>query len=106
MSDILPKVKGYIFVSIISLIINIGIILVHIIQVNSIDLSTIGFTLAGMGSSFIPFVSMLPLTTLDIPTEILLLLGLFTGIISAYQLILMAMMLLQIIANVIWNPDV
>lgn len=106
MSDISPKIKFYIFLSLIKLIINLGGILYNFISNNSIDVGQIIIGSVGLGTSFIPFVDLISFALMGLPVEILALIGLFTGILSAVQTIFLAMMILQIIHNIIWNPDV
>jgi len=106
MSDITPKIKLYIFISIIHLIINIGVILYKMIISNGFSLSDIVFSASALGTSFIPFVDIISFLFLGLPGEVLGLIVLFTGLLSAVQSVLIAMMILQVIHNIIWNPDV
>jgi hypothetical protein len=105
MSDITPKFKLYLFISIIAMIISIGCSLTTMIYNNSFD---IGLLLVGLGASFIPFVSTISiiLSSNDIPTEVIAFLGIITTIISIIQTFLIAMFILQSVHNLIWNPDV
>lgn len=106
MSDITPKLKLYIFLSLIKLIINLGGIFYTVISTNVLNVGQVVIGVVGLGTSFIPFVDLISFALMGLPTEILALIGIFTGLLSAIQTVILAMMILQVIHNVIWNPDV
>jgi hypothetical protein len=106
MSDILPKIKLYILLSIINLIINLGTICFKLITTSTLEFSSIALIIADIGGSFVPFVSLVSIALMGLPTEVFALIGIFTGIISAVQTFIIAMMILSLVHNIIWNPDV
>jgi len=103
MSDVTPKMKLYVLLSLISLGINVGVFLTACIINTTFDLGTL---VLSSGGSFIPFVSLFGLASLGLPVEIAGLIGLFTGIISGIQTFILAMIILQTVSNLIWSPDV
>jgi hypothetical protein len=106
MSDVMPKVKLYVFISIISLIVNVGVILSMLATnegVSILDLMVGGSTIL---TAFIPFVSLLPIALLGIPLEIFLFIGIFTTILSVIQTLIITFIVLQVAKNIIWQPDV
>lgn len=112
MSDVLPKMRLYLFLSITTLLINLSIVGVATLsnsQTVSVDIATVGADLAiASGTSFIPFTSLINIATLnlvDIPM-LLLFYTLIILIISAIAAFILAMVLLQIISNLFWSPDV
>jgi hypothetical protein len=99
MSDVMPKVKLWLFLSIVSLLINIGAFCVSAISNTGVSFgSFIGSAL----TSFIPFVDLINLAFLNLPTEIMIIVGIATGIIS----ILKAYLLIVIIFNFFPTIDV
>lgn len=106
MSDILPKIKAYVFIGLIHLVINIGVVLYDIINTNAIDFSQILISSTTLGGAFIPFIDLISLSFINMPSVISFMVGIFTGILSGLQAILIAMMILQVIHNIVWNPDV
>lgn len=103
MSDVTPKMKLYVLLSLVALALNVGIFLTDCITNTTFNL---GVLVLSSGGSFIPFVSLFGLANLGLPFEILALIGLFTGIISGIQTFILAMFILQTVANIIWHPDV
>jgi hypothetical protein len=106
MSDVMPKVKLYIFISIISLIVNIGVILFTMINSNSNDISSIVISGTGIITAFIPFVSIISFALIGLPLPIFTLITLFTTILSTVQTLIIAFIILQTVKNLIWQPDV
>lgn len=117
--DITPKIKVFLFLSIISLLINLSIVGVASLsqetQFTSIntenpDLSTknqsvgtIGNVAVATGTSFIPFVSLINIATLNL-TEIPLILifyTLFTVILESIKLFILSTIILNILP--FWN---
>lgn len=83
MADLLPKVKLYVFLSIFQIFINIGIFFA------SLKFDLIG--LFGMvGSSFIPLVGFVSLALSGFPVEAVTFIGIFTGLISGFQIYIIA----------------
>ena len=107
MSDIMPKVKLYIFISIMCLIVNIGIILSFIAgNVSGYSIMDIAMSGSAIITAFIPFVSIISFALLGIPLEIFLFATIMIGIFSTVQTLLIAFMILQTVKNLIWQPDV
>jgi hypothetical protein len=102
MSDVMPKMKIYILCSAIILIYNMGIWLMSCIANNTINL---GYLALSSGGSFVPFVSLIS-TAISGIGEITPLLLIFTGILTGVQVFIVAMILLQIVHNLFWSPDV
>ena len=86
-SDIMPKVKYYLFLSVFTIVISIGFTLTKFVYSNYGD---VGSILLGIGTSFIPFISTVTLvfTSLSLPVEVLAFIGILTGIISSIQIYL------------------
>lgn len=105
MSDILPKFKLYLFVSIFSILINLGYNLMVSVYNNSLNVISL---LSGFGTSFIPFVNTISMvfTSGNTPIEVLTFISIITITISIIQTFLIAMFILQTVHNIIWNPDV
>ena len=101
MSDILPKLKMFIFITIIQVLINMSIWLCR----QSTD---IGLFIASIGTSFIPFVSLIPLFLFPVglPVEFIAFATVIVVIFSSVQVVIMAMFILQTVSNLIWSPDV
>lgn len=102
----MPKLKTYFFISIISLIINLGAILFGLIINDSTDLSLLVFAGTGVLTAFIPFVSLIPIALLGLPIEVVAIIGVFTGVLSVWQTLIIAFIILQIAKNILWQPDV
>lgn len=78
MADILPKMKIFMFLSVIQLVINLGI------SLSSASYDVIGW-IAMLGSAFVPFISMVGLAFSGFPVEVNALLLAVIGIISGIQ---------------------
>lgn len=106
MSDILPKFKLYLFICFISFLINLSVLaLKGLTSTNVAGLGLIDF--AGMGiGSFVPFVSLTMLIGLNVPLIVSTFLGSIMAVMSGIQVFIIAMFVLQIVHNLIWNPDV
>lgn len=96
MSDVLPKFKMYMFISFISIFLNIGYVLYTFILTDSFNILSL---LAGFGSSFIPFISTISLVFAfgSIPVEVIAFVGVFTTIISIIQAYLIVIMVLNLL---------
>lgn len=101
MSDILPKLKTFIFITIIMILINMSIWICK----QSTDISLF---IASIGTSFIPFVSLITffLFPVDLPVEFIAFASIIVIIFSSVQTVLMAMFILQTVSNLLWHPDV
>lgn len=101
MSDILPKLKTFIFITIIMILINMSIWICK----QSTDISLF---IASIGTSFIPFVSLITLFVYPsgLPIEFIAFAGVIVIIFSSIQVVLIAMFLLQTVSNLLWHPDV
>ncbi len=103
MSDIKPKAERYILISIFIMLLNIG---GWVFSISS-DITGSLLTFAtGIGTAFLPFVSLISLAFLGLPEIVIIIVGVFITIFSGVQAFFLAMMILQIIHNVIYNPDV
>ena len=100
MADILPKIKFFVFLSIMTLFINLGIFVSKMINnINSLDiLGLIGC----IGGAFIPFTSLIGLLSTGFPPEAVAFFALIIGISAGFQL----WMLTVIIANYIPLIDI
>lgn len=119
MSAVLPKVKMFIFISLIILLINLCVCGVALAQ-QEIDYEdylqqtrvdkynntkspiqgeniTLGDFAIATGGSFIPFFSLVPLALLDIETNTAIFIGLFIGLLSSIQLFLLIIIALNFI---------
>jgi len=106
MSDVMPKVKYYIIVSIVLFFINLGIFISSCAVNNTFDLLAFGII---AGTTFIPIVSGIATIVsviASLPAEILIFLGIFTGILTGLQTFIIAMIILQTVSNLFWSPDV
>jgi hypothetical protein len=99
MSDVLPKMKMYILVSIVSLVINLGVILSSL----KFDFGSIALGLAG---SFIPVISLISVAISGLPTEIMVFVAIVTGLLTGIQVFILAMIVLSLVKNIFWQPDV
>jgi hypothetical protein len=99
MSDVLPKMKLYIFISFLNLFIGLGVFCLK----NSLD---IGQFLLSTSTAFVPFISLVNLAFVNAPVEIMLMIGLVTGIMSGIQVFILTMVIMQISSNLLWHPDV
>jgi hypothetical protein len=93
MADALPKVKMWIFLSLFKLIINISVTL----SSGKIDLLGI---FSSIGGAFVPFVELIGVATSGLPIEVIAFIAVFTSIISAIQLYLIAVIIANFIPTV------
>ena len=100
MADILPKLKFFIFLSVMTLFINLAIFITKMVSTpNSIDvLGLIGC----IGGAFIPFTSLIGLISTGFPPEAIAFFALIIGIASGLQI----WMLTIIVANYIPFIDI
>lgn len=76
------------------------------------DISTLGAsntvidTGLSVGGAFIPFIALIPLATSGLPLTIITIIGIFTGIISAVQVVIIVLLSLSLISNLFYHPDV
>jgi hypothetical protein len=115
-ADVMSKVKVFIFLSSISLLINLSIFgvsaLSHDISLNTIDTSesdidttgnysvgTIGNVAVAAGTSFIPFVDLINIATLDLSSIPLVLVfySLITVILGALKVFIIATVILNLL---------
>lgn len=137
MSDIMPKVKLYILLSVVVLIISLGVLLTSMANTymvdptqDEIDLFNIGVenetidtgqnktfyeehikprdsaSIMSLGLAFIPFTSIALMTTLDIESNLLIIISFIIAIISAIQTLLLLFFGLQLISNIVYHPDI
>jgi len=101
MSDILPKVKLFIFITIIQVLINMSIWVCK-------QTTDINIFIASIGTSFIPFVSLITLFVFPVglPIEFIAFAGVVIIIFSSIQTLVIAMFFLQTVSNLLWHPDV
>lgn len=101
MSDILPKLKTFIFITIMMVLINMSLWICK----QSTD---IGLFIASIGTSFIPFVSLIVLFVypVGLPIEFIAFASVIVVIFSSVQTVLIAMFILQTVSNLLWHPDV
>lgn len=101
MSDILPKLKTFIFITIMMVLINMSLWICK----QSTD---IGLFIASIGTSFIPFVSLIVLFVypVGLPIEFIAFASIIVVIFSSVQTVLIAMFILQTVSNLLWHPDV
>jgi len=95
----MPKVKYYLFLSVFAIVISIGFTVTKFAYTNTGDIVTL---LTGIGLSFIPFAStiLFVFTSLNLPSEVLLFIGILTGIISGLQTYLIAEIILNHIPTI------
>jgi hypothetical protein len=103
MADVMPKMKYYLFVSIIILVYNTGVFICSCAQNNTFDL---GYFVLSEAGSFIPGISIISTAISGITPDINALLLLFTGILTGIQVFILAMVILSLAKNLIWQPDV
>lgn len=103
MSDILPKAKLYILISLFQLLINACAYVSGLMNELTFDFTHV---IGDVLSSFLPFVSLVSLVILDLPQPLFLVLSLVTGIFSGVQAFILVMMGLQLISNLFYHPDV
>lgn len=68
----------------------------------------IGLFIASIGTSFIPFVSLIVLFVypVGLPIEFIAFASVIVVIFSSVQTVLIAMFILQTVSNLLWHPDV
>lgn len=110
MSDVLPKIKLYLFISLIQLVINIGIIICNLATTNTYSSDFTATALisgaVGVSGAFVPFISLISLALVGFPAELNFLFGIATGIFSALQTLIIFLLILQMVSNILWSPDV
>lgn len=122
MAGVMPKVKFYAFLSIICLMFNVAIFTTSLLSDASTDIS--GFTsedtytdddvlidnesavltnfVTSAGTSFIPFFNLLPLATIsDLPLAVSVIAGIVITIISAFQVFLLAVIIINLTPKVL-----
>lgn len=126
MASVLPKVKNYFFLSVICLLINLSVFATSVIASESTgndindfldynenddysfegdlpedtNASIEGFVLSA-GSSFVPFFSLLPLSTMSLPDVFLVFSGIIITIIGAFQVFFLAVIILNLAPKVL-----
>lgn len=108
MSDVLPKFKMYMFVSFIAIVITLGFNLMVCAYTNSFDILLI---LSGFLLPLIPLAEGITLFALSfsypsVPAEVFAFVGIINIIIGIVQAFILAMFILQVVHNILWNPDV
>lgn len=106
MSDVLPKIKLYLFISVIQLIMNLAVFVVTWASSTTGNINMLVLGSSEVGGAFIPFISLIPLAVIGFPVELSLIIGIVTGIFSALQTIIIFLLVLQMVSNLIWSPDV
>ena len=92
MADVLPKVKMFIFTSLMVFFVNLGIFITKLIGNNSIDVIGI---FALVGGAFIPFTSLLGLISTGFPPEVTALFAILLGAVASIQTYLLF--------SIVWN---
>jgi len=104
MSDTLPKVKAYIFVSIVQLVMNLVCVIFSLTTLASAsNLATTGF--GSSFASFVPFISLADIVVLHLDVNFAILFGVATGIFSAIQTYVIAVVIAGWVSNLVWHPD-
>jgi len=98
MADVIPKLKMYVFISIIQLLINL-VALIFSSGISAISSITTTIT------AFIPFIGLLNLAFLGIPTEAFVIIGLITGLFSVIQTFIILVVIGGFMSNILWHPD-
>lgn len=106
MSDVLPKIKLYLFISIIQLIMNLAVLIVTLASDSSESVNVFVLGASEVGGAFIPFISLIPLAVIGFPVELTAIIGVATGIFSSLQAIIIFLLILQMVSNLLWSPDV
>lgn len=88
----MPKFKFFVFLSVIQIFFNLASFLNTSINNNTFDLLTL---FSGIGISFVPFVSLIQLVFSNMDVFALAFIGIFTGMISAFQTYLIAEIVLS-----------
>lgn len=99
MADVLPKFKMYLFISIITMIFNI---IISFFRPNF----SFGYLAVGAGTAFLPFASLLNLIDFNIDGTVLLFIAIITTLMSTIQAFILAMIILSVVSNLIWSPNV
>lgn len=99
MADVTPKIKTYLFISLICLLINLGVYITSLVSSPNNALN--GFILSTM-TSFLPFFDIVSMAFLNLPSDIFIMMGIILGIFG----FLKAYFLVVIIANFIPLVDV
>lgn len=81
MADVWQKAKPYIFLSVLQIFISIGIYLANAFE-NGFDFAQL---IAFTTGAFVPFGNLIIASVSSFPAEIVLFIGIFTGLISAIQ---------------------
>lgn len=106
MSDILPKLKTYFFICVISFFINLSVVFTKMaFKTSDLGGLTVDFLGASLGSA-VPFVNLTILLNSGFPNELTIVISSIFVIISGIEVFLIAMFALQIVSNLIWHPDV
>jgi len=106
MSDVLPKIKLYLFISIIQLIVNFAVLIVTMASDSSINVNMLVLGSSEVGGAFVPFISLIPLAVIGFPVELTAIIGIVTGIFSVLQALIIFLLVLQMVSNLLWSPDV
>ena len=104
MSDSLPKMKLYIFISIIQLLMNMVVVIFTLTSLSGAFNLIRNSAMEGF-SSFVPFVSFIGLASLDLDPSFALLMGVFVTLFSAIQTYIIVVIVGGFVSNVIWHPD-
>jgi hypothetical protein len=96
MSDVLPKFKLFMFISVMSILLNLGYN-IYLSALN--DSVNILLLLSGFGTAFIPFINTISLafTLTNVPVEVIAFIGIITTAISIVQTYLIAIMILNLL---------
>jgi hypothetical protein len=108
----MPKVKMLVFFTIISILVNLGVTItaMAISSQNNFDvggLEDYNFdTTTSLGVAIIPFASIVAITTMGLPTELVAIMSIPILIFSILQTLLIVFIGLQLIGNLIYHPDI
>jgi hypothetical protein len=96
MSDILPKLKLYMFLCFLNVLVSLGFSLAKMGYEQKTDITGL---LTSLGTAFIPFASLIQMifTGMSVPPEALLFIGIFTGVISGVQTYIILMMVINVL---------
>jgi hypothetical protein len=94
MSDVLPKFKLYLFMSVASIIISIGYSLMLMVYANEFNILVL---LSGFGTGFVPFTTLITvaITVTYLPIEAIAFITILTSVISIIQTYLIVTILLN-----------
>lgn len=106
MSDVLPKLRLFTFLSFMSLLINLSIVGVSALS-GSVNVSVDSVAIATT-TSFIPFIDLINIATLNLTAipMVLIFYTIITVLFGAIKLFIIAMIILQTVSNLLWSPDV